>query len=228
MNLFNFIHSIIDQEIPMKTMWDKDSFDSWKNRHGYLTDCNQFQVSIDGTHIGGLVFGFDSDIYVACHLYLGQFISFRQAEKKKDFMWTGLPTRYTFHIPKVSPYTQYMLIKEKYQEIMALGKKYYDIDYKSYKERIHKHGLYAGCIEFEDVEDTIKERKTEADAIVRDFKKAFYKKYPYMKEYDANWCKLSRSSKYHHFMRDDFILSEMGLSFNEMEEFCIDTYGTPR
>ena len=80
MNLFNFIHSIIDQEIPIKTMWGKDSFDTWKNRHGYLTDCNQFQISIDGTNIGGLIFGFDSDIYVACHLYLGQFISFRQAE----------------------------------------------------------------------------------------------------------------------------------------------------
>lgn len=220
MNMLKFVKSIVEQGgyvLPKQLVdYYKDAFNP--------SSVSDFDITERGAFIGGVSFAFIDRPYVMFNFHLIYNVSYSRTEEARNF-FAGEPTLFNAYINGASVYTNYMLVKEKYLDFIALGKKYYNIDYPDTPEAklamLHRRG---GRPFDKKLQAVYKKRKKEAVAIVEDFMKSFYKRYPYMVEYDRRWSKMSGSDRFHSLMRDTALLNEMGIKFNDGEKYSIHMY----
>jgi len=220
MDMLKFVKSIVEQGgyvLPKRLVdYYKDAYNP--------SSVSDFDITERGAFIGRVSFAFIDRPYVMFNFHLIYNVSYSSTEEARNF-FAGEPTLFNAHINGASVYTNYMLVKEKYLDFIALGKKYYNIDYPDTPEAklamLHRRG---GRPFDKKLQAVYKKRKKEAVAIVEDFMKSFYKRYPYMVEYDRRWSKMSGSDRFHYLMRDTALLNEMGIKFNDGEKYSINMF----
>lgn len=220
MNMLKFVKSIVEQG---GYVLPKHLVDYYKDAYN-PSSVSDFDITERGAFIGSVSFAFIDRPYVMFNFHLIYNVSYSRTEEARNF-FAGEPTLFNAYINGASVYTNYMLVKEKYLDFIALGKKYYNIDYPDTPEAklamLHRRG---GRPFDKKLQAVYKKRKKEAVAIVEDFMKSFYKRYPYMVEYDRRWSKMSGSDRFHYLMRDTALLNEMGIKFNDGEKYSIHMY----
>lgn len=224
MRLVKFVKSIVEQggyTLPK----EKEEFFKSSYGHG-LSDHEQLAIQVNNYDIGALKFYFRNDAKISLRINLVHGITYTLDEENR-YLWEGKPTWYFVCIKEASPYTNYMLIKEHYLDFINLAKKYLEIDCPDNPEAQKKRWLYRFIDRPFDgnAKALYDERKKEIETIIEDFKKSFYERFPYMLEYDLEWKKCDASMRFHEFMRDSFVLKEMGISFNDSDRFNMSLYG---
>ncbi len=220
MDMLKFVKSIVEQGgyvLPKRLVdYYKDAYNP--------SSVSDFDITERGAFIGRVSFAFIDRPYVMFNFRLINNISYSSTEEARNF-FAGEPTIFNAHIRGASVYTNYMLVKEKYLDFIALGKKYYNIDYPDTPEaKLVMLRRRCGRPFDKKLQAVYMKRKKEAVAIVEDFMKSFYKRYPYMVEYDRRWSKMTGPERFHYLMRDTALLDEMGLKFNNGEKYSIHMF----
>lgn len=220
MDMLKFVKSIVEQG---GYVLPKRLVDYYKGAYN-PSSVSDFDITERGAFIGRVSFAFIDRPYVEFELKLMSNISYSRNKTAKNY-WAGETTVFNAHINGASVYTNYMLVKEKYLDFIALGKKYYNIDYPDTPEaKLAMLKRRGGRPFTKKLQAVYRKRKKEAVAIVEDFMKSFYKRYPYMVEYDRRWSKMTGPERFHYLMRDTALLDEMGLKFNNGEKYSIHMF----
>lgn len=220
MKMLKFVKSIVEQGgyvLPKRLVdYYKDAYNP--------SSVSDFDITERGAYIGGVSFSFIDRPYVMFNFHLIYNVDYSIDEKIRN-VFAGEPTLFNAYINGASVYTNYMLVKEKYLDFIALGKKYYNIDYPDTPEaKLAMMQRRCGRPFTKKLQAEYRKRKKEAVAIIEDFMKSFYKRYPYMVEYDRRWSKMNGSERFHYLMRDTALLDEMGIAFNDGEKYSIHMF----
>lgn len=220
MNMLKFVKSIVEQG---GYVLPKHLADYYKDAYN-PSSVSDFNITERGANIGGVSFAFTDRPYVMFNFHLIYNVEYSRDEECRNF-FAGEPTIFNAHINGASVYTNYMLVKEKYLDFIALGKKYFNIDCPDTPEaKLDMLTRRFGRPFDKKLQAVYGKRKKEAVAIIEDFMKSFYKRYPYMVEYDRRWSKMTGSDRFHYLMRDTALLDEMGLKFNNGEKYSIHMF----